>query len=193
MSNCLPKTAIATEYKSFLQRSTIWRAKNKNTHRTCVQKPRRGEERGERLAPSFEASWLITPRGRCRGSGYPVQDLGIFNPKFLRERHKSFVHRVFSIRSITPGHDKVLAFILGLKLAPTSNGRAKVAATREVYYFSPTRGKDHILVLKHRKQSHLWFCTLGMVPCVGLPPCQPASACSRSAGSICKPVATRCA
>jgi len=25
------------------------------THRTCVQKPRRGEERGERLSPSFEA------------------------------------------------------------------------------------------------------------------------------------------
>ena len=39
----------------------IWRA-----NRTCVQKPRRGEERGERLSPSFEASWLITPRGRCR-------------------------------------------------------------------------------------------------------------------------------
>ena len=59
---------------------------------------------------------------------YPVlrfvlQDLGIFSPKFLRERRKSFVHRVFSIRSITPGR-KVLAFILGLKLAPTSNGRA---------------------------------------------------------------------
>ena len=60
-------------------------------------------------------------------------DLGIFSPKFLRERRKSFVHRIFSIRSITPGHDKLLAFILGLKLAPTSNGRAKVAATREVY------------------------------------------------------------
>ena len=70
------------------------------------------------------------------------QDLGMFSPKFFRERRKSFVHRVFSIRSITPGHGKVLAFILGLKLAPTSNGRAKVAATREVY------------LVRHAEKSH---------------------------------------
>ena len=56
----------------------------------------------------------------------------MFSPKFLRERRKSFVHRVFSIRSITLGHGKVLAFIWGLKLAPTSNGRAKVAELWEV-------------------------------------------------------------
>ena len=68
----------------------------------------------------------------------------MFSPKFLRERRKSFVHRVFSIRSITPGHGKVLAFILGLKLAPTSNGRAKVAATREVY------------LVRHAKKITFW-------------------------------------
>ena len=51
----------------------------------------------------------------------------MFSPKFLRERRKSFVHRVLSIRSITLGHGKVLAFISGQKLAPTSNGKAKVA------------------------------------------------------------------
>ena len=56
----------------------------------------------------------------------------MFSPKFLRERRKSFVHRVFSIRSITLGHGKVLAFIWGLKLAPTSNDRAKVAELWEV-------------------------------------------------------------
>jgi len=58
---------LAIKFLGILKKSpSWWRAKNKNTHRTCVQKPRRGEERGERLPPSFEASWLITPRGRCR-------------------------------------------------------------------------------------------------------------------------------
>ena len=57
-----------------------------------------------------KADFLISTRKGSRKL-IVVQDLGMFSPKFLRERRKSFVHRVFSIRSITLGHGKVLAFI----------------------------------------------------------------------------------
>ena len=45
--------------------SKEWRAKIRMPI-GLAQKPGRGEEGGERLSPSFEASWLLTPRARCR-------------------------------------------------------------------------------------------------------------------------------